>query len=180
MDVNGTRFHLFLGRTDWLRRTDIGARIATTAEGVAWSDERSEITLRPVPFVFPAAPRDRAPAIDDRRGAARDRFGNWYWIDTSATEILVRSVGSRVTSRFWRTGDGASCAGERRDEAFAQLSETAAGAPPLQLGGLAVTDDHYLVAGVVDPPGLLVFVGTPATPRCRTACRSPLRHGAAI
>ena len=159
MDANGTRFHLLLGEPDWLRRTDVPAAIDSTTDGggVAWIRERSEVTLRPIPFVFPAAPRDRAPSLDDRRGAARDRFGNWYWIAPSPTDIFARSAGSGTTDRFWTTGEGASCGVERRDEAFVPIPPTDAPSPPLGLAGLAVTDDHYLVVGVTSPKGILVF-----------------------
>lgn len=165
MDANGTRFHLLLGQDDWLHRTDAGrpallsppASADGVVEGVAWNEEREEISLVPLPFEFGATPSDQAPAIDDRRGAARDRFGNWYWIDASATEILVRSVGSRVTSRFWTTGEGASCTREPRRGAFAPVADAITAGTPLAMRGLTVTEDHYLVAGVVEPPGLLVF-----------------------
>jgi len=38
-------------------------------------------------FQFIPAPKDNAPVIRDRRGAGRDRFGNWYWIDATEREI---------------------------------------------------------------------------------------------
>ena len=164
MDANGTRFHLLLGKSDWLYRSDAcgaatslsSASAGEVSEGIAWNDERREITLTPLPFEFSAPLSDRAPALDDRRGAARDRFGNWYWIDASTTAILVRSVGSRVTSLFWKTGEGASCVREVRKGAFAAVTDATA-STPLVLRGLTITEDHYLVAGVAEPAGLLVF-----------------------
>jgi phage tail-like protein len=164
VDANGTRFHLLLGKNDWLSRPGACGAAASTSPvsagglpaGITWNDERREIMLTPLPFEFSPAPSDRAPTLDDRRGAARDRFGNWYWIDISTATILVRSVGSRVTSLFWKASESATCVREAGRGAFAPVSAAPA-ATPLGLRGLAVTDDHYLVAGVVEPAGVLVF-----------------------
>jgi phage tail-like protein len=144
MDANGTRFHLLLGRADW---------VACTPQP-SWDDERAEVTLEPLVFRFPAGAADRPPALADRRGADRDRFGNWYWIDRDATGIRVLSVGGGSVTAFWPGAPGeeppASGGG------FVDAEPPAACAP-LPLAGLAVTADHYLVAGVVEPAGLLVF-----------------------
>src|SRR5436190_873004 len=98
MDVNGTRFQLLLGRADWQRCTDGAGRAlerawqesgqTDTAE-VEWFAPRYELTLRSITPQVVSAPADRPPTPDDRRGAARDRFGNWYWVDESRTGIRV-------------------------------------------------------------------------------------------
>ena len=83
MDVNGTRFHLLLGQADW-------ARCGAVSGAVAWASERSELTLEPALFRFP--PPVTAPhPVEARRGAARDRFGNWYWIAASSNQLRVLS-----------------------------------------------------------------------------------------
>jgi phage tail-like protein len=107
-------------------------------------------------FRFPAAPKDVAPTLSKRRGAGRDRYGNWYWIGETEREIRVQSSGSGATSHFWSVGDGASCEPSTGFGEF-QPREPETPPPPLQLRGLAVTEDHYLVVGVVDPAGLLIF-----------------------
>ena len=150
MDANGTRFHALIG-DDWIARTE--------RDGAAFDGRRHEITLAPLPFSFPAAPADRPATLEARRGAARDGYGNWYWIDETTTGLFVRSAGSGVTSVFWQSTGRTACASEspRRAGAFAPRTATAAPGPPLFLQGLAITADHHLVAGVLDPPGLLIF-----------------------
>jgi phage tail-like protein len=162
MDANGTRFHLLLGRDDWARcRDGEGRPLGDRWDGsvptdVAYDDERDELTLQPLAFRFPAGPGAAPLALDARRGAARDRYGNWYWIDTDPTVVLVNSSGSGVTSRFWTVQDPTAVHRPGRLGPFQPLAEPAS-PPPLRLAGAAVTEDHYLVVGVLQPPGLLVF-----------------------
>src|SRR5439155_3978418 len=91
MDVNGTKFQLLLGRDDWK---------SCALEDVEWAD-RGELTLHPEAFRFPPARFDRPPRVEDRRGAGRDRFGNWYWIAADARTVLVDSSGTGATTVFW-------------------------------------------------------------------------------
>ena len=121
-----------------------------------WDQQYYELTLQPRLFQFTPASKDRPPRLADRRGAGRDRFGNWYWIDKTEREILVNSVGTQVTSHFWSVGDGLEC------ERAAGIGHFAPKTPrqepiPLQCRGLAVAEDHYLVVGVLQPAGLLIF-----------------------
>ena len=173
MDANGTKFHLLIGERDWGRATP-GARewaarttreIGTLAElvhdaeltGLRWDSERNELTLAAQLFQFAASARDRKPGLSDRRGAGRDRYGNWYWIAEDEKEILVNSAGSRTTTHFWSAGmDSKAC---EADSAFGEFAPVApaAGKPGLRFRGLAVTEDHYLVVGVLEPAGLLIF-----------------------
>ncbi|HET6438808.1 MAG TPA: phage tail protein [Anaeromyxobacter sp.] len=161
MDANGTRFHLLLGGDDWGRCLDDGGEPletgwppSATASGLLSLDPaREELTLTPRLPRFLAAPRDLPPSIDDRRGAARDRYGNWYFIDPDRRTVRVRSSGDDAVSTFWPLPPRA--AGPRRG-GFGPLSPAPAPAPAL-LGGLTVTVHHYLVVGSSAPPGLLVF-----------------------
>ena len=162
MDANGTRFKAVLGRDDWSRWT--------TAEGVplpeawlrhrggrtgsAWDESRGELTLAALPWTFPPAPDARLLRRDQRRGAAMDRYGNWYWLDPTERAILVTSSGSGSTTTFWP--------GTETSEAQPSASAFRPAAPPQaaptgRLRGLAVTADHYLLVGRLDPAGLLVF-----------------------
>jgi len=161
VDSNGTRFHLLLGRDDWGRCDDgtgqpLSAGFAGSPAGaapLAWDGAREELTLAPRLLRFLAAPRDVPPSLDDRRGAARDRYGNWYWIDADRRTVRVRSSGDDAVSTFWPVPARAA---PLRRGAFGPAAAPAP-APPALLGGLAVTRHHDLVVGVVDPPGLLVF-----------------------
>ncbi len=169
MDANDTRFHLLLGRDDWAQCTvEVGSppeakSLADIWEllpsepggGLIWNEERNELTLEPRLFKFTAAPKDTFPLLENRRGAGRDRYGNWYWIDETSLKIRVRSVGSGLVTDFWPLDQ--KCRSPRRSSGdFAPLVEEQP-RTPLKLSGLAITEDHYLVAGVTEPAGLLIF-----------------------
>ena len=165
MDVNGTRFHLLLGRDDWARclidditLADLWSASPPRPDGgnLEWNDYRNELTLRPRLLKHVAAPKDVVPLLESRRGAGRDQFGNWYWIDDSKTKILALSTGSGATSDFWLPGQATRCSQQSR---FGQFQPEAEPKPIelTQLSGLAVTQDHYLVVGMLEPAGLLIF-----------------------
>src|SRR5215217_6004888 len=166
MDANGTRFHLLLGRDDWGQCTVDTASgrkslkelwgLLASEPGFAWNEERNELTLEPRLFKFTAAPKDTFPLLENRRGAGRDRYGNWYWIDETSLKIRVRSIGSGLVTDFWPLEQ--KCRSPRPSSRgdFTPLAEEQP-ATPLKLSGLTITEDHYLVVGVTDPAGLLVF-----------------------
>jgi phage tail-like protein len=166
VDANGTRFHLLLGEADWMRartahgepafppQTSPPSRIVRDLE---WNAARQEVTLWQDTFRFRGSGGDRVSVDNDRRGAARDRFGNWYWIAPDRHAIYVWSSGSQAISTFWPAADG--CPAAEEDEGGFRAVSRPATAPPL-LQGLAVTDDHYLVAGTTgaaSEAGLLMF-----------------------
>src|SRR5215218_2349131 len=171
MDANGTRFHLFFGRADWARWSGVIRKASDQEEqhllgdaweseelqhaiGLSWNDERGELTLDPRLFNF--APNGSAPSVENRRGAARDRFGNWYWIDETSLRIRVLSAGSRTTTDFWQLPQQCACPAGSSSGSFQSLKDPAP-APSVELSGLAVTENHYLVAGTIRPAGLLIF-----------------------
>jgi phage tail-like protein len=167
MDANGTRFHLFFGRDDWAKCSAVTVKgkehtlsnawklaALQHAVGLSWNDERGELTLDPRMFNF--APNGSAPSVENRRGAARDRFGNWFWIDETSLKIRVLSAGSHTTTEFWRLPDKCACCEESSSGTFTPLNE-AAPSPPIKLSGMAVTENHYLVVGTIEPAGLLIF-----------------------
>ena len=166
MDANGSSFHLLLGADDWAQCTDAQGRVLAALWEASppnhddallqWDQERSELTLQARLFQFTSAPRDNPPTLTDRRGAARDRFGNWYWIDETSRALDVNSAGTGVTSHFWTTGDGIACESTPRFGDF-QPKEISPPPTPARLCGLAITEDHYLVVGTLDPAGLLIF-----------------------
>ena len=165
MDVNGSRFKLLLGKADWAACTDDDGhtfqrlwanQVAHTSPSLTWDDTRTELTLRPEVFEFPAGRLDRPPRLVDRRGAGADVFGNWYWIGPDARTILVESAGDGSTAQFW-PGHSEPAPAPKRLGAF-EAAEPVPAPPPAQryVGG-AVTEDHFLVVGTLDPPGLVVF-----------------------
>jgi phage tail-like protein len=160
MDANDTRFHLLLGKADWLR---------ATRDDVSWDGVRNEITLWPRVFRFTASTREQPLDIRARRGAARDAFGNWYWIAPDEQSILIRSSGSQRVSTFWPASDDPACAPED-DGGF--RAQTPVARPVVSLAGLAVTEDHYLVVGsrgTAGAAGVFVFdLYAAGSPRLRT------------
>jgi len=166
MDVNGTKFHLLLNRTDWgnckpergsetlgkiWQRESAGETVSD--QKFDWNEKTNEITLKTRLFKFTASPKDDKPNLENRRGVGQDRYGNWYWIDETGLNIKVLSVGSNRVSDFYPTTAG-DC--EEAKESDFQPFETTRQTPVL-LRGLAVTIDHYLVVGTIEPAGLLVF-----------------------
>src|SRR4051812_12787022 len=108
MDANGTRFHLLRGSADWPRwrmpgPDASGAPVpAQDSVGqVQFLPGSSEIALWPRAFRFPAGRGDRPVDLAQRRGAARDAFGNWYWIGEDNASIRVWSSGSGAVSLLW-------------------------------------------------------------------------------
>jgi phage tail-like protein len=161
MDSNRTRFHLLLGRDDWARNTVDGVSLIfasrpQTEPLFSWNPARAEITLGARVNLFRSAPGNQPPTIDQRRGAAQDRFGNWYWIDASGHELLVNSSGTSVTTHFWAPQDEIARAREAQNGEFGVLSSQVP-APPFSFSGLAVTELHFLVVGLIEPKGFLVF-----------------------
>src|SRR5216683_334766 len=130
---------------------------AANESGIDWDDKHNEVTLHQRLFQFTATPRDTRPFLKNRRGAARDRYGNWYWIDETRREILVNSSGTQVTSHFWASTDQADCKSSEIASGDFHASEPAPVKVAWELRGLAVTEDHYLMAGVHEPAGLLIF-----------------------
>lgn len=160
IDSNQTRFHLLLGQDDWAQcTTDMGLsvfdRSADSLSPFSWNEARSEVTLGVRINVFHSAPANQPPSIGQRRGAGQDRSGNFYWIADNQTEILVNSSGTQVTIHFWSSTDEISqgC-GSQGEFAACQTQIPQA---PLLFSGLTVTTEHYLVVGVLQPKGLVIF-----------------------
>jgi len=144
MDVNGTHVHLVSGEEDWA---------VPLADGTEYDGET--LVLDRLAFVFPERRAEQPPTAESRRGAARDRFGNWYWI--APDRLSVRFAGHEMTrsQHFWSASDRPRCP-DSPDGTFFE-SDEAKEVRARVLSGLAVTLDHYLLVGVLDDPGVLVF-----------------------
>ena len=146
MDANNTRYHLLLGRSDWT---------SCQTENLQWSEHDASLHLESKLFLFKASPKDLPPSPDDRRGAARDQFGNWYWIGPDERSIRFLPMGTSLSQHYWEAADLAP--EPVADGDFGPVTPIEAPLP-LTLRGLTVTEHHYLVVGVAAPdPGLLVF-----------------------
>lgn len=166
MDVNQTKFHLLLGKSDWANCSEnertLG-EIWASDEVVSppeisgnfyWNHETNQLTLQPQLFQFTASESDTAPKLEDRRGAARDRYGNWFWIDETDFKIRVLSQGTNRASDFYPVENRNCQTDIARDF---QPAEFAGESALIELRGLCVTTEHYLIVGTVQPAGLLIF-----------------------
>ncbi|HSN77461.1 MAG TPA: phage tail protein, partial [Anaerolineae bacterium] len=154
MDVNGTRFHLIADKDDWLSvqdTTPAGPDGTPAGSGGAWDDVSASVTLK---ADLPLFPRGRAGGGSDpaqRRGAASDRFGTWYWIGNDRKTIWRAPAATTGAVLYWQQAEAPTPAPRG---AFAPVTSPL---PPAELGGLAVTAHHYLVVGILQPAGLLIF-----------------------
>lgn len=173
-DVNGSRFALLLGLGGWGGCALVPERADSTAASTLaslWADpaKRSATPLEFDPRAsvlsltrrvarFRAAAADTPPDMQRRLGATADGNGNVYWVADGGHRIDVLSSGSRKVSVFWSM-QAAPTERVSADDFAPQASATAVA--PRTLRGLAVTREHYLVAGVLpqdDQRGaLLVF-----------------------
>jgi len=174
MNVNGSRFHLLLGRDDWGRCLDGDGNDACTlrsrwdgavsspptvldAKLPEWDVELKEVRLKSLLLELPATPGETQLSLDARRCASADRYGNVYRIGDDRRSLHVFSAGSGLETTFWPVREGVSSNGGDRTD-FAPPSLAAA------LGidryfALAVTEDHYLVVAFARGAtrGLLAF-----------------------
>lgn len=150
LDVNNTRYHLLLGRADWQRCASENGLRRWEYDG-----ERNAVRLQAEIFTFiqqGAAAVTLTPA--DRRGAARDSFGHWYWLDDSQTRIMARWAAATRPEVLYPAAPVACVPPP------SGTFEPATPAPPPapeRLAGLTVTCDGYLVAGSPETGSLLVF-----------------------
>ncbi len=150
MDVNGTGFHLLTGAHDWEPRLEQAAPV-----DLWWDRERGGLTLLPRVLRYPPRPSEAPLTAEQRRGADSDAYGNLYWIDGDRQGIRLLPCGESEAGHYWRVADLAqACTHEGR--AFGPLPTEPLQESP-RLCGLAVTREHYLVAGTCSPGGLLVF-----------------------
>jgi phage tail-like protein len=154
MDINETRFHLVMNRKEWLGNLESPPQV-----DLSWDSSCNAVRLTPRLFRFPTPADTPQLTPSNRRGAARDRYGNWYWIAENKTEIQTISLNQRKAARFWHSRDLVqTCKSKKEHKTGAfQPAPPAPLLTPLSLSGLAVTTHHYLVVGVLDPAGLLIF-----------------------
>lgn len=153
MDVNQTRFHLVYGKVDWFPMP-VAAGSPAPEPLLDWNDADATLSLHQELFVFPR-PQGQAPlAVENRRGAGRDRYGNWYWIGPDQNEIRFLGASEKTSEHFWSAADMVQTARTNLGDFFSPQPALPA---TLVMSGLAVTTDHYLVVGLTTPKGLLIF-----------------------
>ncbi len=153
MDVNGTRYHLLQGERDWRPYLD-----PATADGLFWEARRDQVTLKPELFRLPPRAEEIVYGPEHRRGADRDGYGHTYWIDASARSLRYRPAGAPRGEVFWSLAAlGRGAPRGKPAGSFAAAQAPAEAFPATRLRGLAVTARHYLVAGTLEPAGVLAF-----------------------
>lgn len=186
MDVQGSQYHLLNGRADFGRCADttpnggsgltLAELWADEADGVPssipttweYDDDQGVLRLRRDTPLFRRAGRSDPLDPSSRRGAGRDSYGNWFWIDADNRTIRWLPTDDRTASVWWSVDDlGQTCTcGALGSGTF---TSTCTCLPPsLVLCGLTVTTHHYLLVGYTvgrssavettsDEAGLLVF-----------------------
>jgi phage tail-like protein len=158
IDVNGTRYYLFLGHDDWRRCHAFADATSTDAHDCHYDIDHHVVTLTPRLFEFPASAQDLTFVVDaDRRGATRDRYGHWYWIGPDATSLRVRWSQAHTADHYWSSGVPQTCQPTAPTSSPFQPATQPSSPTPEQMAGLAATTGHYLVAGLPHANALLVF-----------------------
>jgi phage tail-like protein len=145
LDVNGTRYHLVFGSSDWLRATD---------RDRTWEYDRDRQAVRLQAEIFSFGQRTGETTLtpDNRRSAAQDPYGHRYWIDPDGQRIWALWAEAREPQLlFPQPPSPQPSPGPFRPAVPLAPPE------PESLAGLTVVADGYLVAGSATTASLLVF-----------------------
>jgi phage tail-like protein len=158
VDVNGTRFHLIKAQRDWEAcRVELAdgelvyLRDDSQLKPLEYSESLGSLSLSSQLPLFTSSRGHRPLSVSERRGAAVDAFGNWYWISNDRRSIFWLPFGARRSRVYWHQGNPAGCP---RDQFVPVHDEQPVIA---ELAGLAVTEHHYLVVGNVTQSGVFLF-----------------------
>ena len=105
MDVNNTSYWTLLTETDW-------QAVLQDQSALEWNRDQASVALTQLAFVLPQT-SDPALTPSQRRGAAADNSGAWYWISDDSTQILVRAADAAAPEVYWPPGTdrGPLCGG---------------------------------------------------------------------
>lgn len=153
MDVNGSRFHLLNTEAEWLKALQ-------HAKGVEWDAQRHGVALKAENFRFPPHKAEVALSPQAFRGAAYDRYGTAYWVGEDRQSLWFFPANGTQAAVFWKVQDWQQVCvtpPQSNDGAFHAVASVGDVGSVMQLSGLTVTDDHYLLLGTDGPGGVLVF-----------------------
>jgi phage tail-like protein len=178
MDVNGTKFHLLYGKPDWgqlfvpsderpLR--ELWQLPEAQQPEIEWNGQKGSLRLARQPQLFRRSKREMPLPLplSMRRGAGRDQYEHWYWIDPGQRGIRFLAHGERRSVLFWSSVVSTVACEPSPTSGFASCAPALP--ERLVLRGLAVTNKrtvvdgeevvtgHYLVVGNVTQRGLLIF-----------------------
>ncbi|MDH5179224.1 MAG: phage tail protein [Gammaproteobacteria bacterium] len=152
MDINNTNFHLLTGENDWEPILE-----QRKVHELWWDRERTSLSLLPRVLQFPQRPTEQILTPQDRRGSARDTFGNIYWIGEDQRTIRILPGGTEQAGEFWNVAAlFTDCQSDEVKGDFYPAQKAISEQNPW-LRGLTVTRHHYLVIGTLEPAGLLIF-----------------------
>ena len=155
MDVNSTKFHLLRGAADWQRCQENPNLIPLPWQDAAWDADRNAVTLQPALTLF--RHKQTSPlAVERRRGAARDAYGNQFWIAQNRQEIVWIPAADQKPVLFWTQSVTPPIT---TPDQFHPTVVTPT--MPLTLAGMAVNTAQYLIVGYTGGPvgekGVLLF-----------------------
>ena len=152
MDANQTRFQLVFGEADWFGHAVCNSPPSAAIE---WRASDATVSLPQKVFVFPVNAGTPSLTAANRRGAGQDRYDNYYWIASAQDEILFLGAGQQQAQHFWSARDLTLTANASGFGVFSPVVAKTPGA--YVMSGLTVTTDHYLLIGLIQPAGLLLF-----------------------
>jgi phage tail-like protein len=170
MDVQGSEYHLINGPADWSTCVDVAlgrplgevGAIEPTPElsrpDSAWEYDHDEgwLRMRRDTPLFRQVGRTEPMDPAGRRGAGRDGYGNWYWIDTDRRSIRWRPVADNTAALWWSVDElhqSCNCLDANAPVPVGFRNAEPCPASGVRLSGLTVSPRHYLVCGYVASPG---------------------------
>ena len=154
MDVNGSRYHLLQTAGEWQ------ALIAAAGANLNWDAARQAVVFDKQAVVR-RSPRQQEASLTvaDHRGASIDAYGSIYWIGPDRRSIYFLPEHAKSAEVYWSIAQLQQTFTANDSELPGGFRATATLPPEpfTALAGLAVTCDHYLLAGTLKAGGLLIF-----------------------
>jgi len=150
MDVNGTKFHSLLGKSDWISDD------TKLSSELLWDEQDVCVRLRS--RLIQDKDRCKQQLLpSERRGGASDHYGNIYWIGDDETDINFISREGGPSRCYWSVENWYQANECEESSGHFKTVKSAEPNKPSCLRGLTVTLNDYLVVGIMKPAGLLIF-----------------------
>ncbi len=119
MDSNGTKFHLVHLKSDWESWWSVRSGVTLgelfdpandfPAAEIEWNRREENLRLARQALQFQGSATQPDTDLANRRGAGRDRYGHWYWIDETRTGIYFLAQGEHTPVTFWTSAAADPC-----------------------------------------------------------------------